>query len=38
MELQIVMSTKSDTALKNVKDEGRTYTALGPIFTGTEEE
>ena len=38
MELQIVMPAKSDTALKNVEHEGRTYTALGPIFAGTEEE
>ena len=38
MELQIVMSAKSDTALKNVEHEGRTYTALGPIFAGTKEE
>ena len=38
MELQIVMSAKSDTTLRNVEHEGRTYTALGPIFAGMEEE
>ena len=38
MELHIVMSVKLDTALKNVEHEGQMYTALEPIFAGTEEE
>ena len=38
MELQIMMSAKSDTALKKKEHEERTYTALGPIFVGMEEE
>ena len=38
MELQTVMSAKSDSALKNLEQDGWTYTTFGPIFARTEEE
>ena len=38
MELQIVMSAKSNTSLKNLEHKGQTYIAFGSIFAGMKEE